>query len=161
MSWTPPNFNAGQYPPASDIEYTTDQVADLTAPGWLSYGMVLTGFTTNPTLGSSTLEAIYRQVPGTDIVDLTFKLTIGAGFVVGSGIYQFSLPVPMIAPQIFTGVSAVLDNGTAMRSGIVIAINANQVVTYYDGAGAALGSGGPGTAWATGDFVSASISYGV
>lgn len=164
MTWsTKPTWKAGVYPDGAELEAVVDQIADLTAAGWTDYSasMTITGATTSPTLGNSTLQAFYRSAPGTDVVDFVFKLTIGSTFSAGSGIYTFSTPVSMLSPQIFCGTATYFDGGTAFRTANLIAVSATGLLTYQDGSGAALGSGGPGTAWATGDYVAGQIRYGV
>jgi hypothetical protein len=161
MVWTPPSITAGQYPPAADLEYAFDQIADDTAPGWTDYSsqMTVTGSTTSPTLGNSTRQASYRRVPGGDIVFFQFKLTIGSTFTAGSGDYTFSLPVSMSSPQIATGIATYFDSGSAFYVANLVPISATGVISYRDGVGFPLGSGGPGSAWATGDYVAGFITY--
>lgn len=164
MVWDPPDWTAGTHPDGFDLEAVSDQIVQLTHPGWTDYStsMVIDGATTDPTLGNSTLQALYRRCEESDVVDFTFKLTIGSTFSAGSGIYTFSLPIDMMSPQIWTGPAIVFDTGTAMRSAAVTPIAATGVLLYVDGSGAALGSTGPaGAGWATGDYVSMTIRYGV
>lgn len=163
MTWTPPAFNAGQYPPAAELEYAFDQIADLTAPGWTDYSpnMVITGSTTNPTLGNSTLLAMYREVPGTDIVHFVFKLTIGSTFSAGNGFYTFSTPHTMLSPLLWNGWASFFDLGVAFYTANLVPDSSTRLTTYKDGSGVPLGNSGPGTAWAAGDFVAGGIFYGV
>lgn len=161
MVWTPPNTNAGQYPNASDLEYGWDQVVDLTHPGWndFSTSLVITGSTTSPTPGNSTRQAFWRRPPESDWIIYVFKYTIGSTFGAGSGTYSFNLPVAMMSPNIFTGHTVIFDITTAVYQGTLLASSPTDVITYRDGSANALAATGPGTAWATGDFVSGQIVY--
>lgn len=160
---SPVPIRAGRYPTAAAAEYWNDTLENLKAPGWTDYSssMTVVGSISNPTLGNSTLQAFYRAPAGTDVVDFTFKLTIGSTFSAGSGTYTFSLPVPMLSPQIWPGHATYFETGVAFRTANLVAVSANGLITYHDGSGTALGSGGPGSSWTTGDYVAGFIRYGV
>lgn len=159
---TAPVMKSGQFPSAGDVEYWNDTLSNLVAAGWTDYSssMTIVGSISNPTLGNSTLQAFYRQPVNSDVVDFCFKLTVGSTFSAGSGTYTFSLPVPMLSPQIYPGYATYFDTGTAFRAAVLVPSSASGFISYQDGSGSALGSGGPGTAWATGDYVAGSFRYG-
>lgn len=163
MVWVPPNFNAGQYPPASDVEYITDQVEDLTHPGWVdvSSTFVLGAVSVAPTKGNSTYLVRYRRVPEGDVVDFELYILIGSTFAAGSGVYQFPVPVAPSASAILCalGPGYIFDNGTANRTGVFRFAPGGFLEWYLNGATAAITHAGSGTAWATGDIITGSIRY--
>lgn len=163
MVWAPPNTNAGQYPPASDLEYGWDQVADLTHPGWVDWSssFVLGAVTTPPTKGNSTYLVRYRRSPDADVVDFEFYILIGSTFSAGNGVYQFPVAVAPSASAILCciGGGYIFDNGTANRTGALRFAPGGFIEFYLNGATAAITHAGSGTAWATGDIISGSIRY--
>lgn len=128
-----------------------------------SASFTIVGTTTNPTKGASTYKAWYKNFGG--LVTYAFAVTIGAGFVAGSGLYKF--PVPILGNAAFggptcTGSLRVFDQGTAHYTGALIFVNPatpNELFAFMDGNANALGSAGPGTAWATGDIIQGEITY--
>ena len=162
---TAPTYKAGQYPQGADVEWTVDSINNLKAAGWTDYSapsMTITGSTTSPTLGNSTLQAFYRQAVGTDVIDFVFKLTIGSTFSAGSGLYTFSMPIAMLAPQLNIGVCNWLETGVAYYSVALLPISANELIMARDGATGALTHTGPsGAGWTAGDILSGQIRYAV
>lgn len=165
MAWSSkPTFQAGVYPDGADLEAIVDQVDSLTSADRTDYSgsMSITGASSDPSLGNSTLQALYRQASGSNLVHFSFKLTIGSTFSAGSGVYTFSLPVAMASPQIDTGACNVFDTGAFVRTLALVPSSSTGLVAYIDGSGSAIGSGGPaGAGWATGDWISATILYSV
>jgi hypothetical protein len=119
--------------------------------------------TTAPSLGSSTKEAYYKAVgEGFVVVQFGLRVTVGGAWNAGSGTYQFALPFPAKSHGTlpYVGVAFINDAGAVFRVGAVLVSNGDSYATvYYDGSGGALGSSGPGTAWATGDSVLAEVLY--
>jgi hypothetical protein len=163
MVWVPPNFNAGQYPPASDLEYAFDQIADLTHPGWTDWSstFVLDALSVTPTKGNSTYMARYRKVPDGDVVDFEFYILIGSTFSAGSGVYEFPVPHAPSSGAILCalGPGYIFDSGTANRTGVMRFAPGGYLEWYLNGATAAITHTGSGTAWATGDIITGSIRY--
>lgn len=129
---------------------------------WTDYGSVttiLTASTTNPTLGNSVWKAAYYATP--DLVHIRFNITIGTTFSAGSGNYRILLPVAASVDAISasTGVAFIDDFGTAQRVAVLIATSSTKIEMFRDSVSSSIGSGGPGTAWATSDRVSATYTY--
>lgn len=128
---------------------------------WTDYSASLTiGSTgTPPTKGNSTYYSHYIKVGKT--LTLTAKITIGSTFVAGTGTYTFSLPQAAVTTESHVGACLLLDNGTALYSAtcIVSPSSASNLVIYKNAASAGLDSAGPGTAWATGDYITYTITY--
>lgn len=160
MSWTtrpsrwgkPGHANRGD-----EYEAVLDQIDALTETDWVDYSTDFTigATTTAPTIGNSTTAAYYHRIPGSNIVALKVRFTVGSTFTAGSGNYDWGLPplLPESAPFIETGWSAISDTGTAVRVCAVISNSANDLLIFRNDQGNPVGSGGPGTAWATGDWV--------
>jgi hypothetical protein len=122
-----------------------------------SSSFTITAVTTNPGKGTSTYIAHYLQRGKT----VDFFFSVGVGFSSGgSGAYRFLLPVTANASLIGMGPAWVNDTGTAFRVGVCTFVNTTHVEIYLSNiTGAALGDGGPGTVWAIGDVIKASITY--
>jgi hypothetical protein len=141
----------------------SDQINELTAPGWTDWSstFALQASTSNPTLGNSTKAARYRRVDGADVVDFEFRIVVGSTFSAGSGSYRFTVPFNASADAILqtSGTAYVLDNGTANRHLLMRFEAAGYLNMFLNNSTGALASGGSGTAWATGDILSGTIRY--
>lgn len=98
---------------------------------WIDYSssFSLTGSGGNPTLGNSTLVARYTyKTPHT--IQVVVQLTIGSSFSVGSGFYQFSLPVAPAANDGYGTVGScyVLDQSAGAEYGGLSRIFSSTVV---------------------------------
>lgn len=148
------------------IADVTDSINALVAPGWTDWSSsyVITGTTTSPTLGNSTVSAFYRYSSSSDVIDYKSRIIIGSTFSAGSGQYSWNLPVVSVndgCPGV--GTSHVLDNGTGFYPGNVRFLTSNSLELHWAPLSAIrnlpLGSSGPGTAWATGDMIEFTIRY--
>jgi hypothetical protein len=121
MAGTTP-INAWPYPTDTDYVYLGAQAIESLADSidtsvgsgllaWVSYTPVLTATTTNPTIGSSVFNAAYCKIGKT--VHVRLNLTIGAGFVVGSGAYLFSLPVAPSGTALYAVPGIYTDSSTS------------------------------------------------
>lgn len=164
MSWSDkPDLSPGTDPDGSQMEILLDQVESLTAPGWTNYSstFTLTGSVSNPTLGNSTVAAYYRQSTSSDLVHVRIYLLIGSTFVVGSGDYRFSLPVPASAAEITGGIGVVyhLDASPGTNHvGICVPISASQLCLIDDGVSNFVGAANP-VVPATGDTYRIKYAY--
>lgn len=136
----------------------SDWVAGVPFGAWTSYTPVLTASTTNPTIGSSVWDAAYCQIGKT--VHVRLKLTLGAGFAVGSGAYIFSLP---IAPKSGTEctVSGLYTDTSLSNVYRVVGIIAGSVINrsyVADGSSAFLSNISP-VAPASSDIYRYTFSY--
>jgi hypothetical protein len=159
-------FTAGAKLRASILNALVNQINSLTAPGWVSYGTsttVLTASTTNPTMGNSTFTADYRRAAdNSDLVIARMTITIGSSFSAGSGNYRFLLPTNAStkSQNASVGTFWINDFGTAFRVGSALIGGATYVELHpHNGTGGPYGSGGPGTAWASGDVIKWQIEY--
>jgi hypothetical protein len=122
-----------------------------------SSSFTITGSVANPTLGASTFGAQHATVD--KIVFYQFAFAVAAGFVPGSGQYHFNVPFP-VAGNLSTPVGSVwisdADVGYDVGSMFFISTSAMRIVTTKAGQ---LSSAGPGTPWAAGDTIRASIVY--
>lgn len=154
---------AGSRMTAAKINELVNQVNSLTDPDWTDYSasFTLTAATTNPTKGNSVYSARYRRPANCDLIHYEGKITIGSTFVVGSGVYRFSLPVnaTTLAQANTVGQGYIFDSGTANRQVTVRADAATYLQMYLHDALAAIGNAGSGTAWAAGDIIAWSIYY--
>lgn len=156
--------SAGRKLRASELLEMVTQINALTSSAWTSYGAagtILTAVTVNPTLGNTVWSAKYRQPPGSDVIDFRMSFTIGSTFVAGTGEYLFLLPAAASADAVLgtTGAMFLDDNGTALRIGSSIIFDPTHLKVYRESSTASIGSGGPGTAWATGDRIKLSGRY--
>lgn len=123
----------------------------------------LTATTTNPTKGNSTYDFAYQQAGGSGgkLIVARFRVVIGSTFAAGSGSYRWLLPVAASTGAIDSsvGVCRLTDNGVAIYVGAVTLADSTHADIVKHGDANSLGSGGPGTAWATGDAVFGSITY--
>lgn len=149
--------SAGGIVLASDI----NELADSAWTSYGSAGTIVTAVTTSPTLGTSTWSAAYLAT--TDLVIVRFSITINttAPWNAGSGAYLILLPFAASTGSISGSVgSAWMDDfGTAPRIGAVYAASSTTVSVWRDSTSAAIGSGGPGSAWATNDKLALTYAY--
>jgi hypothetical protein len=145
------SFAAGDKPTAAQFFDQED---------WTDYSstFTLTASTTSPTKGNSIYLAEWLKV-GKKGIHVRIRIDIGSTFSAGSGNYRFSLPTTASTNASTSTVGSVWinDSGTALRMGVVTLDSITTYATaWYQSAATAvglLGSGGSGTAWATGDVV--------
>lgn len=131
--------------------------------GWTDFSASLaitSQSSTDPTKGNSAYKAKYQFVG--KIVHYAFQVIIGSTFSAGSGAYRFNLPVSpntTLGPNI--GSAYVNDVSTARYVGFCHLYSQTGFVEIFiaNGTSTAIGSGGPGAAWATGDIIEAQITY--
>ncbi|MFF5228456.1 hypothetical protein [Dactylosporangium sp. NPDC000521] len=165
MSYVAPDLLDATPYPAAMWQAALDEVERLSAASaatWTAYGTsgtILTAVTANPALGASTWAAAYLLSAGQ--VHVRFNLTVGAGFTAGTGAYRILLPFAASAAAIAAEVGQAFmdDFGAALRTGSVIAADSTHVEIYRESSTAAIGSAGPGSAWATGDRIKLRYSY--
>ena len=160
-------------PVANAINDLNDRVTVLESTDWAPYSPagginVLRASTTNPTQGSTGYLAEYF-VNNNNLIQVRMQFTIdtGGGFSAGSGNWRFMLPpayptMTLNSARTLTGAVFINDSGTALRTGVVYGdSNQTYVTVFYDNGSAlaTLGSGGPGTAWQTGDAMAFSFFY--
>ncbi len=81
---------------------------------WTSYTPTLTATTTNPTLGSSTVQGRYKALDSkTYAIQILYSVVTGGAFNPGSGTYQFSLPAGLTSGTLIQSMTGyLLDSGT-------------------------------------------------
>jgi hypothetical protein len=128
---------------------------------WTDYSatFAITAVTTNPTKGNSTYAAEWVQIGKT--VFFAFAVTIGSTYSAGSGAYRFSIPVAAstAAQSRCAGVVFIQDSGSGFYCDVARGLNSTNIEIFQQGIGTALGSAGPGTAWATNDQIFALLCY--
>lgn len=161
FAWADVTFN--QQSDVTTINALGNAVEDMHG-AWTDYSASFSiGSTgTAPTLGNSTWVAKYQQIGKT--VFFQFDVTIGSTFSVGSGTYVFPVPVPAsaFAKKAAVGSAWLLDSGAAYRLGLFNPVGgiSQWYIQYITSAGyAEIGSAGPGSAWAAGDRITASLIY--
>lgn len=92
LTYTRPDWRAGQYPKGGELETVLDQIDYLTAPGWTDYTPSWLGSVTNPVIGNGTLAGRYRVSPSGDIVYFVIRILMGGTTTYGSGFWTVSLP---------------------------------------------------------------------
>lgn len=117
---------------------------------------------TPPTKGSTTYAASYHEVGKT--VDYGFGIVIntGGGWSAGSGLWYFPVPVTAHTRALAQAVGSVYvaDQGIALVVGSCFFDTVSRLaIVLQTVPGGFLGASGPGTAWATGDILRASIRY--
>lgn len=165
MVYVAPVLIDGDPVPAALLQEALDEIerlSALSAEDWTPFGAagtILTAASSNPTLGNTTWAADY--LIGSGLVTVRMNFTIGSTFAAGTGAYRFLLPVAASAAAIAAEVGNAWldDNGTALRTGSVTAFDSTHVEIHRDSSTAAIGSTGPGTAWATGDRIKLRYSY--
>jgi hypothetical protein len=91
MAWVTPRTWNNEYITDAKLNEISSSLNALGGSVWTSYSPTWGATTTPPTLGSSIVSGAYRENGGSCEVEIL--ITVGAGFVAGSGIYTFSLPV--------------------------------------------------------------------
>ncbi len=140
---------------------------DTTNSGWAwtSYTPTWTGSSSNPTLGTSTLQGYYRQNGKT--VELNVQLIMNTGFTVGSGQYRFALPVAANTSHIATGTffmcSGYLLDTSASEPGFISGAKLITSTTMEVQGGKAGGFGAVASAfpfaWNNGDVITFGATY--
>lgn len=144
--------------PAVSVSADPTARQDAAESAWTTYaGFTITASTTNPAKGNSTYIARYKQIGKT--VQLAFKVDIGSTFSPGSGTYSFSLPVAANGALLAQGVAKVFDSGTANLVAAIDPVGSTTCQVTIHNSGGSLGSAGPGTPWAGGDYIRGSITY--
>lgn len=103
------NFHVGPNPQAPNGPAMTDMAA---------YTMVVTGSSSNPTLGTNTQAAYWKRVG--DSIEINYQLAMTGAGTAGSGTYEFSLP-PGLAfdSTVATTTSTNLANGQIIGDGFI------------------------------------------
>lgn len=158
---TIPSFAAGAPLPADDPQTLADVLTALTsAPTDYSSSFTVTAAGGGFVKGSSTYGAEYTRLGKLALVNFRIDVNTGGGFNAGSGAWRFLLPVTASAGSVLraTGAAWVNDSGAAVLTAVCRLADTTHAEVYVAGVtGAALGSAGPGTAWATNDSVQASL----
>ena len=148
---------------ALGVDVTAIQ-AVLDAPGTdYSSSFVIGASVTPPTKGTLTTYAA-SYFPVGQWVDYGFNITIdtGGGWNPGSGSWYFPVPITAHVRALAQAVGPVYvaDQGTALVVGVCFFDTVDRLTIVLQSVpGALLGASGPGTAWATSDFMRASIRY--
>lgn len=127
---------------------------------WSAYSPALTASTTNPTMGASTLVGRFKQIGKTVFFQL--RLTIGSGFAAGTGFYKFSLPVAANATSWApeqVSMTGLVQQGSNRRACIGDMFDANTFFLIRNSTEALVDSTGAGSAWASGNILTASGFY--
>jgi hypothetical protein len=129
---------------------------------------VLQGSTTSPTQGSSTYFAEYLYIHP-KLIKVRFKISIdtGGGWNAGSGNYLLMLPpaygtMSTGSTKAALGMAYINDSGTALEQALIYSNASTTHVEIFRDTGSALtqlGSAGPGTSWATGDYIAGTFEY--
>lgn len=126
---------------------------------WIDYTPTWTAPTTNPVLNSGTLVGRYKVIDGNTITG-HLRLVIAADTTLGSGEWQFDLPVdPAPAYDHALGSAHVEDVGTGWHTGVGIWNDTDGVVNVIDSGGAGLLDATIPIAWATDDVLTVGFSY--
>ena len=160
---TLPTIAAGAKARASDIATLVSLMTALTDE-WTDWSSSFTigATTTAPTMGSSVKTARYKMLGNLVIFNFSLTVTTGGAWNAGSGSYNFPVPTAAdSAARKYVGSAFANDSGTALRVGVCrFDADVNNVRVFLnDGTNVALSSSGPGSAWATGDYVDAQILY--
>lgn len=132
-------------------DYATAAFADSVTGPWSSYTPALTATTTNPTLGTSILVGSTATIGS-----VTFwraSLTIASGFTVGSGNYQFSLPVASLGTFREWSGSGSGVNAGSVRPLVATLQSALVVMLVRVSTEANVTNTGLGSSWAAGDSI--------
>lgn len=135
----------------------------LIGSGWTDYSgtFTLTASSVNPTKGNSTYAAFYRRPNAGDLVHVRIYVLIGSTFVVGTGDYQFSLPVNAHAAEVTGGIGTCyyLDTSAGTNYiGVCRPTSASFVKLIVDRQANFLGAANPVTP-ATGDTYMIKYAY--
>lgn len=127
---------------------------------WTGYAPTITASTAGPTMGASTLVGRYKQIG--KLVFFQIRLTIGAGFAAGTGFYEFGLPVAANATSWAaeqTSMTGLVQQGASRRTCTGDMLNATTFFLIRNSTEALVDSTGPGSAWASGNILTASGFY--
>jgi hypothetical protein len=156
-------------------ETDTDRMAKYTGSAWeyvagsrVTFGPSLTATTTNPTLGSGSVQAgWYTFLPGPSVA-FTFFIQFGtSGAAAGSGQYLIPLPVTAATVSGFgsnqpaMGAGSMRDNSAgSIQSATTYVPGSNLAVCALlsDNTGGTVGNATPWT-WAASDYIAGSILY--
>lgn len=156
-------------------ETDTDRSAKYTGSAWeytgssrVTFGPTLTATTTNPTLGSGSMQAgHYTILPGPSVA-FTFFIRFGtSGAAAGNGQYLIPLPIAAAAVSGFgtdqpaMGAGSMRDNSAgSIQSATTYVPGSNLAVCALlsDNTGGTVGNAFPWT-WAASDYVAGSILY--
>jgi len=149
---------------------TADEYA-LGQGDWIDFSssFTLTAATTAPTKGNATYTARYTYLtPHTVYYVVKVQLAAASStFSVGSGAYRWLLPVTAANFALQQGLLWLNDSGNSERVGYCRCIDSTHLGANYQNSAAgdpnttALGSAGPGHAWAINDAATLSITYEV
>jgi hypothetical protein len=133
-------------------------VAAETGP-FATYTAAWTGSTTFPALGNGSLSARYSVISRVAYVDLV--LFIGSTTTMGTGYWEFGLPMPAVdATGQVGGLALILDSSTGLYSTAVPVLSSNSAFhVQVTGASTAAMSGTAPITWATGDTMRISLWY--
>ena len=111
--------------------------------------------------GSTTYVAQYQQINKTVTYAGTVLINTGGGFATGSGVWNFLLPITAAARTVNAGVGVgwINDSGTTIYATAAYVSDTTHLVIQQNNIGGSLSATGPGTAWATNDRVSWTITY--
>lgn len=149
-------FIEGELLTASDV----NQNLNHTLLNWTTYVPTWNAATTNPTLGNGTLVGRYVQIGKT--VHATISLTFGSSTGIGSGAYNFGLPMSAAngSVQYPVGSARLRDNSPstyAMRTAYLL--NTTTIALAAEN-GVNVGHNNPWT-FASGDIINISMTYEV
>jgi hypothetical protein len=126
---------------------------------WTAYTPALTGSTTNPTLGSSTLIGQYKMLDATTMaLSIHLTITTGGAWNVGSGLWYFSLPSGYAAAAWGTQIVSCVcyDNGTRFYPGVAYVEASGTILIGLhaeSGNQGFVGHNQPVATWATNDYI--------
>lgn len=158
MAWTAPRtWVAGETVTAALLNvHLRDNLNTFSDP-WTAYTPTWTATTTNPTLGNGSIEGAYILVGR--LVIWRMKVVFGSTTSVGSGLYQFTLPVTANdGTGHMTGGEGILRDDSAVAYMPVVARIATNTFDLVTGAGARVQHATP-WAWATNDTISVTGVY--
>lgn len=141
---------------AAHIQGLAEAVDEWTE--WVTYSPTLVA-STNPTLGTGgSLQGRYTRMG--DVAQVEITLTFGSGMSAGSGVYQFSLPVPpAVAVRHPLGLCTMFDTSAGAVRTYSAMWNTASVV-MHDVSGSYVAATNPWT-WAAGDTLALSLRYRV
>jgi hypothetical protein len=165
------SFAAGQFLTADDLQAMVDQIDSLTAPGWTSYTPSWGSSGTAPAIGNGTLSGRYRRAANSDLVEVEIKLVFGSTTTVGTGLYNWGLPVNAAAAavtQIECGSCQVTNASDISQPGACVLASSTLLVctqgpwpntsTTINNRGGQIGAASP-IAFGTGDTIVMRLAY--
>ena len=129
---------------------------------WVPYTPTVTGSTTNPTLGSTTVVGRWRYVaPKLIHVRVEMAITTGGAWNAGSGEWRFSLPGSFTGTFIpSVGQVHIIDSGTARYAGTCLVTSGVGYIgpsIIADASGTRTLANNVPVIWATGDAIDLDI----